>query len=356
MVGTYEIVDRLIRIGELQEYLLGRQSRHMAVYAVRVQGMLIDRRESTGIMRRHIMASHTSLGDQLGAVHFIDMNIVAGGAIHLAHFKTFTGGKQSILVRMNVQRRDAIRVICRSGIMVQRIANQESEGGTKRLSQAGMTECTGVQSLLSAQKPGVNNIFSSFFSGMGLVESHMTGGRPVASFAVNSIDDAAFIEYSAFIPLFFRPGMGTMTFHTLPMDLLVKIDNVGRIAGAVAPTVQRSIVGYRQLEQSCIIPIKIGLSFPARAYDDVEGLALHDIPVEISGLKKLVFLFFHDHFHMLVIDIMVFSPGKTPFNKCWRCRAGIQVMGCFYMRVINIFMTGGAGGGANECGSIGGSD
>jgi hypothetical protein len=171
------------------------------------------------------------------------MNIMAGGAIHLALCKAFTGGKQSILVSVNIQGRDCICAIRRGGVIIQGVSYHEGEGGSDGLPQAGMAKRAGVQSLLPAQEAGINNIFSSFFAGVGGVESYMIGGGPMASFTVNSKNDAAFVEYGTRITLLFRPDMGAMAFHALPMNLLVIIDKIVWKVGAVAPTIQRGIVG-----------------------------------------------------------------------------------------------------------------
>ena len=290
----------------------------------------------------------TPLREQLRIIHLGDMNIVAGGAIHLAHPETFTGSKQSILIRMYVQGGKTSRIIRGSGIIVQGIAHGKGEGGPERRSQAGMAECAGIQPLLPAQEPGIYNIAASLFIRVGLVESYMSRSGSMTFFAVYSIDDAAFIEYSAQVVLFFRSDIGAMAFHALRVDLLVKIQEIGREAGAIAPAVRRAIPGDRQLEQPDTIPVQVRLSFSAGADHDIEGLPLHKSPVEPGGLEKPVFLFFHDHFHVRVVGKAIFFPVKTSLDEFFCGGAGIQVMGCLTMRVIDILVAGRAGGGTNE--------
>src|SRR5882672_2645775 len=142
-----------------------------------------------------VMAVHAPLGEYSGTIDFSGMNVMTRGAIHLAHFKTFAGSEQSVLVGMYVQGRNTIGVIGGSGKVIQGIPYVEKERRPERLTEPGMAECAGVKALLPAKAAGIDNIFTHCFSGMGLMEGHVTGSGPVASFAIDSIKDAAFIEY-----------------------------------------------------------------------------------------------------------------------------------------------------------------
>ena len=247
-MGAHQIVGRSIRTGHLQEYFAGRQPGHVAIDTISRERLLLNDRKSAECMRGLVMAGHTSLGEGGGAIDFAGVNVMAGRAIHLAHFKTFAGSQQSVLVSMYVQGGDAIYIIGGGGKFIQTIPYREKEGGPEGLTESGMAECAGVKALLSAKAAGINNVFPHCLAGMGLMEAHVIRSGAMASFAINTIKYTAFIEYGAQIVLFFRPGIGAMAFHTLRMDLLVEIDKIGGIPGTVAPAIRRTIPGYRQLE------------------------------------------------------------------------------------------------------------
>ena len=119
-----------------------------------------------------------------------------------------------------------------------------------------MTKCAGVEPLLPGQMTGIDNEFSDETVGrMGGMPGDMAGGIAVATSAADTQDDGIPVIGHGAVVVGVKVGCGGVAFHALSGDLFVEIDNVGRIAGAIAPRVGGRIPGDGQLKEPVVIPI-----------------------------------------------------------------------------------------------------
>lgn len=134
-------------VGRLEEDLPGGQRGHVTVYAVLAENQAGHLGLCTIIVSLPRMTAHASARKQAQVVGLLLMNIMARGAIHFAQSEAFAGGKQSILVAVNVQRR-IVRGAVRVREIFQVIAHGESKGRHEILSETRMTKSAVVESLL----------------------------------------------------------------------------------------------------------------------------------------------------------------------------------------------------------------
>ena len=145
------------------------------------------------------VAAHAAEGERGGLVELINVHVVAGSAIHLGGFETFTGREQSVLIAMDVEGGRVIRRIVGRGEFIQRIPHPERKRGLYLLSEPGMTKSAGIESLLTTETARADDVPSFFFPGMGRVPGHVCGCRSVTSLAVDAVHHAVFFE--AYCPI-----------------------------------------------------------------------------------------------------------------------------------------------------------
>src|SRR5579864_7776679 len=106
-----------------------------------------------------------------------------------------------------------------------------------------MTKRTSVEPLLTAEMPGIEDIFPGEFSRMRDMPGYMRGTGTMTSFTIDAIDDAGAVEYRRPVFPLDRVRVRAMTFHTFAVHLFKEIRHHRRIPGTVAPAVERSIIG-----------------------------------------------------------------------------------------------------------------
>src|SRR6202034_1993201 len=118
--------------------------------------------------------------------------------------------------------------------------------------------------------------------------SDMLRSRPMTFFTIDAVHDLALIEGIAILRIIaeHRPGIRGMALQALGGDSPVVNRRIDRIAGAIAPAIQRSKIRDGQLKKLFVIPIEISLAFSAGADDDVDRSGPVLLPVPVGRLKE----------------------------------------------------------------------
>src|SRR5579859_3715340 len=187
---------------------------------------------------------------------FIDVRVVAGGAIEpVGEPEAFAGREQAVLVAMDIKSSGGRCVVGCRGVVIEGISYGKRKRGQLLVAEPRVAEGAGVEALLTAEMPGVDNIFGGTFGGMRGLPGDMLRCGAMATFAIDAIKDAGTVEHRPQIGQFSHFCMCSMAFQTLPEDLLAEINHIARISGAVTPAVERNKVRNGQLEKPVPIPI-----------------------------------------------------------------------------------------------------
>lgn len=255
---AHEVVYEPGFAGQLERDSVGGQGRHVTIDAIGGEAHRLNGRKGTGVPATPttpttptiaVVTGNASLRINLHFPMFVDVRVVAGGAIQLiGHPEAFAGREQTVLVAMHIERSRSRRIVICRGKIVEGIARPEAERGHLLVPESRVTERAGVEAPLAGELPGVDDIPGGTFGGVCGLPGDMLRGGPVATFAIDAIENAGAVEHGAQALQFSRFCIGAMAFHTLSMHLLAEISEIVRVSGTVAPAVERDKVRNGQLE------------------------------------------------------------------------------------------------------------
>jgi len=136
--------------GGLHKDLTGRQPRHVAIDAVGAECQARNFGLRAEIITAFLVAVHATGRKQFQVVGFFGMNIMTRRAVHFAHPETLAGGKQAVLVAMNVQGGCTVCAVDGERKFIQLVAHYKGKRRHEVVADPGMAKGTIVQSLLPA--------------------------------------------------------------------------------------------------------------------------------------------------------------------------------------------------------------